>query len=191
MKKLSNLMLLSSFLSTVFYSMSYPYIYAETVKAVTRPYLTFEQVISCLGVVLFSVLWNKYGELLFSHYRKIVILEIIADTILFADVLIREDLKFFFVFNILIYSVITRNMCCGGIKMRARVNGSEKARERYDNNLNTLESIATIIGAVLSIILSPSLRHLFILALIGGVIDNFFYLYIYGKLNSTKEENYD
>lgn len=34
--QLSNLMLWSNFLSCVFYSASYPYVYAETVKAVTN-----------------------------------------------------------------------------------------------------------------------------------------------------------
>ena len=47
MKRLSDLMLLSNFLSTLFYSASYPYIYAEIVKAISRHYISFEQIVSC------------------------------------------------------------------------------------------------------------------------------------------------
>lgn len=183
LKRLSNIMLLSGFLSTVFYSMSYPYIYAETVKYVSRPYLTFEQVVSCLGVVLFSLIWNKYGDKLFKHYPKIVVLEVIADSYLFLDVIVRGNLKFYFVLNILIYSIITRNITCGFVKIRAKVNSNEKDREKFDNNTNTVEALATITGAFLSIVTMPTLKVLFILALIGGIIDNFFYLYVYQRLN--------
>lgn len=41
-KKLSNLMLFANFISTLFYSTSYPYIYAETIKVVPRWYIGFE-----------------------------------------------------------------------------------------------------------------------------------------------------
>lgn len=42
MKRLSNLMLLSNLFSTLFYSASYPYIYAETLKIVPQSYIGFE-----------------------------------------------------------------------------------------------------------------------------------------------------
>ena len=132
--KLSNLMLFAGFLSTLFYSASYPYIYAETIKVVNEKYLSAEQIISCIGIIVFSALWNKYGDRFFKHYVGILVAEFIADGILFADVIIREDLKFYFLFNVIIYSIITKNLCCGGIKLRAKVNPTEKLRERYDNS---------------------------------------------------------
>lgn len=177
--QLSNLMLLSNFLSCFFYSASYPYVYAETVKVVTRNYLSFEQIASCLGIAIFSTLWNRYGNRFFKHYRLILILEIIADAFLFAHVLITSNLKFYFVLNVLIYAVITKNLVCGGVKMRAKVNPTEQERERYDNNSSTASAVASLLGAGMAIIWQPSLTILFVLALIGNVIDNFFYLYIY------------
>ena len=178
-KQLSNLMLLSCFLSCVFYSASYPYVYAETIKAVTHNYISFEQIFSCIGVALFGMLWNKFGDRFFNHYRLILLAETIADAFLFAHVLITGDLKFYFVLNVIIYSVITKNLSCGGVKMRAKVNPTDKERERYDNNQNTCSAIASLLGAAIAIVAQPSLQTLFILALIGGVVDNFFYFYIY------------
>lgn len=182
MKKLSNLMLFSNFLCTLFYSMSYPYIYAETIKVVSRQYISFEQIISCIGIVVFGAAWNKYGDKLFQYYRQILVLEVIMDIILFGHVLITGNLKFYFLFNIIIYAVVTKNICCAGIKMRAKVNPTEELREKYDNNSNSVYAIATLLGTVAALVLPVGLDILFILAFIGGVIDNFFYLYIYNKI---------
>lgn len=174
-------MLFSNFISTLFYSMSYPYIYAELLKVVSRKYISFEQIISCIGIVIFGYVWNRYGDVLFQHYTKILILEVIADNILFTDVLIRNDLKFYFVLNVIIYAVITKNLCCGGIKLRAKVNPTEQLREKFDNNSNSVYAIATLLGTFIALIFDINIKTLFILALIGNVSDNFAYFYIYKK----------
>lgn len=189
MKKLSNLMLLANFLSSLFYSMSYPYIYAETLKAVSTYYISFEQIITCISTVIFSVAWNRAGDKIFRHYRKIMIAEIIADVILFADVIIRGDLKFYFLLNVIIFAVITKNLSCGGIRMRAKVNPTEKQREAYDNNSNTVYALSTLAGTVIATITLPKINTLFFLALIGNTIDNFLYLYIYHRIKETGDTN--
>ena len=175
-------MLFSNFVCNLFYSMSYPYIYVEIVKVIERKYISFEQIISCLGIVLFSSIWNKYGKFLFEHQIKFLILEVIADVILFADVLIRNDLRFYFVLNILIYAIITKNLSCGGVRMRAKVNPTEELREHYDNNSNSISAISTLLGTAVVLIIPIKLNTLFILALIGNTADNFFYLYIYKRI---------
>lgn len=189
MKKLSNLMLLANFLSSLFYSMSYPYIYAETLKAVSTYYISFEQIITCISTVIFSVAWNRAGDKIFRHYRKIMIAEIIADIILLADVIIRGDLKFYFLLNVIIFAVITKNLSCGGIRMKAKVNPTEKQREEYDNNSNTVYALSTLAGTVIATITLPKINTLFFLALIGNTIDNFLYLYIYYRIKETGDTN--
>lgn len=189
MKKLSNLMLLANFLSSLFYSMSYPYIYAETLKAVSTYYISFEQIITCISTVIFSVAWNRAGDKIFKHYRKIMIAEIIADVILFADVIIRGNLKFYFLLNVIIFAVITKNLSCGGIRMRAKVNPTEKQREAYDNNSNTVYALSTLAGTVIATIALPKINTLFFLALIGNTIDNLLYLNIYQKIKETGDTN--
>ena len=175
-------MLFSNFISTLFYSASYPYIYAEIMKVINRKYISFEQIISCIGIVVFGSLWNRYGDKLFQHYTKFILLEIAADAFLFTDVLIRHDLKFYFLLNVIIYAIITKNLSCGGIKMRAKVNPTEELRERYDNNSNSIFAVATIAGTIIAAALGASLDVLFVLALIGNTVDNFFYLYIYKRI---------
>lgn len=182
MKRLSNLMLLAAFTSTLFYALSYPYIYAETVKVVPTFYIGLEQILYCIGTAVFCAIWNRYSDKLFRYYRIILWGEMIADIILFSVVLITGNLGVYFLMNIIIYALITRNLACGGTKMRARVNPSEKTREKFDNNNNVVTSVATLLGAGAAIIHPLPLNVMFILALVGNCIDNVFYLYIYRKL---------
>lgn len=185
MKRLSNLMLLSNLICTLFYATSYPYIYAETVKIVPYYYISLEQIMLCFGTIVFCRLWNKYSDRLFKYYRTFLLLEILADMILFADVLIRNDLSFYFLLNVVIASTITKNLSCGGVKMRAMVNPSEREREQFDNNSNIVNAIATLVGASVAIVFDIELKWLFILAFIGNASDNFFYLYIHKVVNNN------
>lgn len=186
MKRLSKLMLLSNLLCTLFYATSYPYIYAETVKAVPHLYISIEQIMMCLGTIIICKLWNTHSDKLFRYYKMILLAEILADLVLFLDVIIRQNLSFYFLLNIGIACTITKNLSCGGVKIRAMVNPSEKEREQFDNNSNIVNAAATLVGAFVSIIAKFDFKILFILAFIGNIIDNFFYLYIYQKI---KENN--
>lgn len=176
-------MLITNFVCNLFYAASYPYIYAETIKVVTRGYISGEQIVSCLGVVLLGILWNKKGEVLFKHFALIINLEVVADLILFGHVLITGDLKFYFVLNVLIYAFLSRNVCNGGIKLRAKVHPDEHSREWYDINCNIANSTATLLGAGFALLVPISITSLFVLALIGNVFDNICYYYIYRVVN--------
>lgn len=188
-RRLSNLMLLANFISGLFYSTSYPYIYAETIKAVPRYYIGLEQIIACVATIIFCKLWNQYSDKLFNHYKLILWAEIFADCFLFGHVILTWNLSFYFLLNVIIYSLITRNLVCGGTKMRAKVNPTEKTREHYDNNNQIVSATSTLLGAGFAIICPIGLKWLFIFALIGNTVDNFFYLYIYNQLKKGEKKN--
>lgn len=187
-QRLSRLMLITNLICTLFYALSYPYIYAETLKVVSKNYISAEQIISCSGVVVFGILWNKIGDKLYKHYPLIVLMETVADIILMVHVLVTGNLKFYFIFNVLIYAIITRNMANGGIRLRAKVHPDEKSRENFDNNSNIVNSVATLLGASLSIVLKLDMTTMFVFALIGNTFDNFLYLYIYKKVNRMERK---
>lgn len=75
--------------------------------------------------------------------------------------------------------------------MRARVNPTERLRERYDNNNQIVSSAATLLGASFAAIFALDLKVLFILALVGNIVDNFFYLYIYSKIKGDDVKCHD
>lgn len=185
--KLSKLMLTANLISTLFYSVSYPYIYAETIKVVPHMYIGIEQIVSCLGTIVFCKIWNTYSDKLFRYYDVFLWLEIVADIVLFADVLIRQNLNFYFLLNVITYAVITKQVICGGTKMKARVHPTEKLREQYDNNSSIVNAVSTLIGAGVAMIFDFNLTLLFVFAFIGNAIDNAFYIYIYNKIRSVSK----
>lgn len=73
--------------------------------------------------------------------------------------------------------------------MRAKVNPTEKLREQFDNNDQIVYSVATLLGAGFAILITLDIKILFILALIGNVVDNIFYLYIYFKIRKGVVKN--
>lgn len=186
--KLSRMMLITNFICSLFYALSYPYIYAEMMKVVSSRYISAEQIIQCSGIILLGVLWNKKGDWLYKHFRVLIIAEIIVDAIMFSHVLITENLKAYFLMNVIFYAFISRHIANGGIRLRAKVHPDEKSRERYDNNCNIANSAATLVGAGFAMICPMSITLLFIAALIGNTFDNFCYWYIYIKINKIVAE---
>lgn len=74
--------------------------------------------------------------------------------------------------------------------MRAKVNPTEKLREQYDNNNQIVSATSTLLGAGFAIICPLDLQALFIFALIGNIVDNFFYIYIHNQIKKEdKNEN--
>lgn len=186
--KLSKIMLLTNFICNLFYSLSYPYIYAEMMKVVSSRYVSAEQLIECSGVIILGIMWNKKGDWLYKHFRWLIVAELIADAVLFSHVLITGDLRFYFVLNVLIYALLSRHISNGGIRLRAKVHPDEQSREKYDNNCNIANSAATLIGAGVALLCPLPLTGLFISALIGNVFDNFCYWYIYNTINKIVAE---
>lgn len=180
-------MILATFITTLFYSATYPYIYVEIMKSISNQYVAITNIIVCLSTILFSVLWNKKSNSLFKLYPTFCIIEIIISLVLLAYLLIFYlNLKFYYITNTIIFAVITRNICCGGIKLRAKRYPSEKEREKFDNTNNSFSAIATLIGSVISIFLKLPIEIMLILAFIGNVIDNIIYIIIFQQQKQKK-----
>ena len=52
----------ATFFTNLFYSMSYPYIHKTILSYASPSLISINQIINCLSIILFSSLWNKYGE---------------------------------------------------------------------------------------------------------------------------------
>ena len=68
-------MLLATFLTTIFYSATYPYIHKEIMVHVSDSVIALSQIINCLSIVLLGSLWNKKSEKLFKYYPVFCIFE--------------------------------------------------------------------------------------------------------------------
>ena len=149
-------MLIATFLTSLFYSATYPYIHKEIMQHITDNLIAVNQIINCLSVVVFGYMWNKYSDRLFKFYDIYCILETISTITITIFVICTKCIVAYYILDTIAFAVITRNICCGGIKLRALRYTTENEREHFDNNNNSMSAIATIIGSLIAMLLHLS-----------------------------------
>lgn len=181
MKFKSDGMLIATFITTLFYSATYPYIHKEIVSNVSETIIALNQIINCISIIFFGFLWNKYSDKLFKYYHIICIAETILGIMSTIWATITHNHMAYYIIDTLIFAIVTRNICCGGVKLRAIRYKTATEREHFDNNNNSASAIATIIGSVLAIILKLDFITMLWLATLGNAVDNIFHIFIYKK----------
>ena len=86
----------------------------------------------------------------------------------------------------MIFAIVTRNICCGGVKLRAIRYNTEIEREHFDNNNNSASAIATILGSIIAMMLDLDFSIMLWISTIGGAIDNMFYFVIFENTKNKK-----
>lgn len=171
-------MILATLICTTFYSTSYPFIHKQIMYYASDNLIALNQIINCVSIVLFGFIWNKTKRL-FNFYPALCIIEgmLSIGSTIFA--ITTHNIVAYYIIDTLIFSIVTRNICCGGIKLRAMRYNTEEQRERYDNNNNSANAIGTIVGSCLAMILDLNFEVMLIIATIGNTVDNIFYICIY------------
>lgn len=182
-------MILATLICTTFYSTSYPFIHKQIMYYASDNLIALNQIINCVSIVLFGFIWNKTKRL-FNFYPALCIIEgmLSIGSTIFA--ITTHNIIAYYIIDTLIFSIVTRNICCGGIKLRAMRYNTEEQRERYDNNNNSANAIGTIVGSCLAMILDLNFEVMLIIATIGNTVDNIFYICIYynerNKISESK-----
>lgn len=187
MKKKLDGMLLATFLTTIFYSSTYPYIHKEVMANISDNIIALNQIINCLSIVILGSLWNKKSERLFKYYPAFCVGETVLGICSTIWATITGNIMAYYIIDTLIFAIVTRNICCGGVKLRAIRYNSEKERECFDNNNNSASAIATILGSVVAMILDLDFSLMLWLATLGNAIDNIFYIFIYKSTQSKRK----
>lgn len=172
-------MLLATFLTTIFYSSTYPFIHKEVITIATDTFIALNQIINCISVILFGYMWNKKSEKLFRFYPIYCVLETMLGIITTVFAITTRNILAYYMLDTIVFSVITRNICCGGVKLRAIRYNSEEKREHFDNNNNSVSSLATILGSVIAMFLNLNFETMICIATFGNAIDNMFYIFIF------------
>lgn len=178
-------MLLATLLTTLFYSATYPYIHKEIVSNVSDSIIALNQIINCISIIVYGRIWNKQSDRLFKFYPMFCILETVVGIATTIYAILSDNILAYYILDTLVFAIITRNICCGGVKLRAIRYRTEEEREHFDNNNNSMSAIATIIGSFIAMILELDFNMMLILATIGNSIDNTFYICIF--YNQKKE----
>lgn len=174
-------MLLATFLSTVFYSTAYPTIHKEIVLHISDFMIASEQIISCLGIVLASVLWNKYSDILFRKFPLFCVLETVAGITATTYALISDNIMIYYILDTFVFALITRNIICGGNRLRSERYRKESEREHFDNNNLAASAIATIIGSCIAMLLDFDFKVMLCISTFGNALDNILYIQIYSE----------
>lgn len=172
-------MLVATLLTTLFYSATYPYIHKEIVSNVSDSIIALNQIINCISIIVYGRIWNKQSDRLFKFYPMFCILETVLGVGSTTWAIMSGNIIAYYIVDTLIFAIVTRNICCGGVKLRAIRYRTEKEREHFDNNNNSMSAIATIIGSFIAMILELDFNMMLILATIGNSIDNTFYICIF------------
>lgn len=190
MKKRINIdgMLLASFLTTIFYSSTYPYIHKKVMMVASDSFIAFNQIIECISIIIFGSLWNKKSEKLFKYYHVFCILDTLSGILLTIYAIVTNNIVAYYLLDTIVFAIITRNICCGIVKLKAIRYNSENKRERFDNNNNSVYSAATIIGSIIAMFLNLDFAIMLCLATFGNIIDNIFYIFIFYKINKQREK---
>lgn len=180
MKKKVDGMLLATYLSTIFYSATYPYIHKEIMQVASETLIAASQIVNCISIVVFGWIWNKTAAI-FRYYPAICIGETLLGIISSLTATLTGNIVAYYIFDTLIFSIVTRNLICGGTKLKAMRYQTETAREQFDNNNLSASAIATIIGSILAMQLKLDFISMLWIATVGNAIDNIFYLVIYSR----------
>lgn len=173
-------MILATLICTIFYATSYPFIHKQIISYASDNLIALNQIINCISIVSFGFIWNKTKRL-FDFYPALCIIEGILSIGSAIFAITTHNIIAYYIIDTLIFSIVTRNICCGGIKLRAMRYNTEEQRERYDNNNNSANAIGTIVGSCLAMILNLNFETMLIIATIGNTVDNIFYVCIYFK----------
>ena len=182
-------MLAATFLTTIFYSATYPYIHREIMRAASSSVIALVQIMNGLSVVLFGWLWNRKSDTLFRFYPIYCVMETLLGVCTTAYAITTGNIVPYYLIDCAFFALITRNIICGGVKLRAIRYATEAAREHFDNNNNSAAAVATIIGSLIAMRLDLNFPAMLCVATFGNAIDNAFYIGIY--LSSRKKWNRD
>lgn len=174
-KILKDKLLVSTFLSNLFYSMASPIVQYELVSNVGSKLISINSICLCISGILCPILWNKYSNKLYKKYGFFCN----AETILYTLICFLFIFKYispiiYYVLDTLFYCLVTKNIICGNNKLKI-LRYVNNEREEYDNNMQLMSNASSLIGFTISLISNFSINTGFILITIGICLDNFFY----------------
>lgn len=116
-------------------------------------------------------MYKKYGYLLTIEGIAYILLTVLI-------VLGIINTKFYYLLDTLLFAIVTKNIICGGNRLRAS-RYKDKDREEYDNNSVLVANISSLIGFTISFLFKIPVSIAFIIMGFGVIVDNIFYYKAY------------
>lgn len=180
-------LLLANFISNLFYSIAYPTVHFVLIRDIDERIISLNAIIVCIAGIIVPIIWNKKSDELYNKYGYLLTLEGLSYILLtVAFILGTVDSRLYYLIDTILFSIITKNIICGGNKLRAlRYTGEE--REKFDNDCNILSNASSLIGFTISLLFPLQKYIAFIILGIGIISDNIFYYRAYKECNQIEE----
>lgn len=179
-----DLMLLAAFLSTLIYACSYPHIHKAMMMDVSDTLISINQIVNCTSSIIIGILWVRYPDKLYQRYPLFCVLETIFGITLGIYFTITNNLAVYYIADTIIFGLITENILCGGSRLK-KLRYTPEEREKYDIKGQIITSIATVFGSGVSIVIGRifdiNITILLWAAIVGNMIDNGFYIFMFFK----------
>ena len=131
---------------------------------------------TCMGGIILPFIWNKYSDRLYKRYDIMLVTEAVIYILMLILLTFNNiNLVAYYILDTICFTLVTKNIICGGNKLRAKRYNNEADRVKYDNNSQMAANISSMIGFGISAIFTFSVSQAFILSTMGICIDNIFY----------------
>ena len=138
--------------------------------------ISINSLCTCMGGIILPFVWNRYSDRLYKKYNIMLLTEgVIYIMILIMLLTDNMELITYYILDTICFTLVTKNIICGGNKLRAKRYNNEADRVKYDNNSQMAANISSMIGFGISAIFEFNMSQAFILSTIGICIDNLFY----------------
>ena len=188
MKRKHDGILIAALLTNIFYAATYPFIHKQVMMVASDNFIAINQIVNCLSIVFFGYLWNKFSEKLFRFYPIMCVFESALGILTTVFAIVTNNILAYYLLDTFVFALVTRNIICGGVKLKAMRYKTEKEREQFDNNDNSMSSLGFLVGSVVALFLHFDFVTMLCIATFGNMIDNMFFIIIYYKeINKSKD----
>lgn len=144
-------------------------------------FIAINQIINCLSIIVFGFVWNKFSDKIFKFYPLFCVLETTLGIAITVFAIVTNHILAYYILDTLVFALVTRNIICGGVKLKAMRYRTEEEREQFDNNDNSMTSLGFLIGSIIALFLKLDFTTMLCIATFGNMIDNIIFIVIYYK----------
>lgn len=180
-KIIKDKLVLSSFISGLFYALAYPTIITKLISEVGSKIVSFNAICISIAGIFIPIMWNKYSDTIYKKYGYLFIVETITYSIICVCVILNIiSIKSYYILDTILFCIVSKNIICGNNKLKV-LRYKDKERETFDNNISLVGDASSLVGFIISFILNIPINIAFICITIGICADNFAYFISWKK----------
>jgi hypothetical protein len=182
-----DILVINAFISSLMFAVVLPYNQKAIFSVLPEKYYSMSVILECIGVVVYSKLWNTYREKLYKRFVLFSVLDSLHFVVSLFLYLLTKSIVVYYIIDTILFTIFSRNVISGCNTLLAKRYSDPEKRNCYDNNIASVSGVATILGSSLSILVSH-IGFIFVVVIITilNLIDNI--LFIVVKIKQDKHD---